>query len=275
MTPPSDIGPDPAAPFPRGSLGHAALTYAKAGWPVFPLQPGTKDPFKGSHGFKDATTELARIVQWWSTWPSANIGTPTGVLYDVLDIDARATGHGFDRADRLAAAGLLRGAVARSLTRNGGEQWYYPAADQQSRSIKGQFIDIKANGGYVVAPPSVVPADEGVDGPGQYSWLEFHTTSQGLPLDGAAIKMFLDPPKHSDNIDRTPLRRTGNIGPLQDWLSGQVEGNRNNALYWAAGRALDEGLDPAHLADVATMRLRLSPREVSSTIASARRGCAS
>lgn len=259
--------------FSKGTLGHAAVTYAKAGWPVFPLQPGTKDPFRGSHGFKDATTDLDRIVRWWLHQPTANIGTPTGVVYDVLDIDCRATGDGFDLADRLAAAGLLRGAVARSQTRNGGEQWFYPKADQQTRSFKGRFLDIKANGGYVVVPPSVVPADDGVDGPGRYSWLEFDIASQGQELDGGRIAAFVNPPRRTDSTDKNPRTRVaGSIQRLADWLRGQAEGNRNNALFWAAGRAVQDGLDPTELADVARRDLHLTEREVAATIASAKKG---
>ena len=259
-------------PFTRGTLGHAALTYIKAAWPVFPLKPATKEPFEQTHGFKDATTNPETVVRWWLRNPDANIGTPTGLLYDVLDIDCRLLGDGFDAADRLSAAGLLRGAVARSRTRNGGEQWFHPAGDQQTRTFKKHFIDIKANGGYVVVPPSKVPADEGVDGPGRYTWLEFDVRSPGEPLDGARIKAFLDPPRRTDNTDRTPRSGSVDVVRLAEWLAGQGEGNRNNALFWAANKGLAGGLDPDELADQARS-LGLSEREIKATIASARRSC--
>src|SRR5215208_1571557 len=85
----------------------AALSYAARGWPVFPLhnpiscETGmtcscmnpecdrkAKHP-RTEHGFKDATTLASLIEQWWTKWPNANIGMPTGTAsaLDVIDID--------------------------------------------------------------------------------------------------------------------------------------------------------------------------------------------
>ena len=54
-----------------------ALKYAAHGWPVFPVVPGEKIPVT-QHGFKDATTDPARIRAWWSANPGRNIGIATG-----------------------------------------------------------------------------------------------------------------------------------------------------------------------------------------------------
>src|SRR3990172_11227437 len=74
----------------------AALGYAEQGLPVFPIHSPissnggltcscanpkcdskAKHP-RTAHGFKDATTDAAIIKEWWSRWPNANIGIPTG-----------------------------------------------------------------------------------------------------------------------------------------------------------------------------------------------------
>ena len=55
-----------APAFAPNQLKLAALQYASAGCPVFPLAPNSKIPYKGSKGFKDATTDLGIIKQWWS-----------------------------------------------------------------------------------------------------------------------------------------------------------------------------------------------------------------
>src|SRR5574343_430012 len=74
------------------TLKEAALDYAAKGWPVFPCKPGGKEPLT-EHGFKDATTDTQRIEEWWSRWPSANIGFScgldgaTGPLQKLLMID--------------------------------------------------------------------------------------------------------------------------------------------------------------------------------------------
>lgn len=68
-------------------LGGAALAYAGRGIPVFRLRPGTKEPFHGSRGFYDATTDPKTIRRWWRESPSANIGIPTGRVSGVLALD--------------------------------------------------------------------------------------------------------------------------------------------------------------------------------------------
>src|SRR5690606_17894322 len=84
------------------SLGSVALWYAKRGWPVFPLRADgskcdgddkceqacqcSKKPAT-RHGLKDATLDLDKIKAWWSRHPKSNIGLPTGIAFDVIDID--------------------------------------------------------------------------------------------------------------------------------------------------------------------------------------------
>src|SRR5688572_8678748 len=71
----------------------AALLYAAAGWPVFPL--AGKVP-RTPHGVYNASADGHVIRAWWRRWPNANIGLPTGKLIGawVLDVDPR---HGGDR----------------------------------------------------------------------------------------------------------------------------------------------------------------------------------
>jgi Bifunctional DNA primase/polymerase, N-terminal len=67
----------------------AALNYAKRGLPVFPCRRADKSPL-APHGFKDATTDHQQIRQWWSKWPSAMIGMPTGMASGIVVIDIKA-----------------------------------------------------------------------------------------------------------------------------------------------------------------------------------------
>ena len=71
------------------NMRNAALWYAKRfGWHIFPLRPGTKEPFKDL-GVYAATNDLDQITAWWQRWPQANIGLHcggSGIL--MLDADA-------------------------------------------------------------------------------------------------------------------------------------------------------------------------------------------
>ena len=97
---------------PSRAVGRA-LAYASRGWPVFPCQPGSKEPAT-RHGFHDATTDPDQIRSWWQRQPDANLAIATGVPGpDVLDVDQHGqAGSGYAALSRLKRAGLLDGAGA-------------------------------------------------------------------------------------------------------------------------------------------------------------------
>ncbi len=61
---------------PRGTA-EQAQAYAAHGWPVFPCQPGSKQPAT-RHGFLDATTDPDQITWWWRHQADANLAIATG-----------------------------------------------------------------------------------------------------------------------------------------------------------------------------------------------------
>src|SRR5439155_14246039 len=94
------------------------------------------------------------IRAWWTECPTANIGTPTGGWCDVLDIDPR---HGGDEA--LAALERQHGPLpdtAEVLTGGGGRHIYFKPTPglRSSAGQVGAGLDVKAEGGYVLLPPS-------------------------------------------------------------------------------------------------------------------------
>ncbi len=264
--------------FSKGTLGHAAVVYAKAGWPVFPLQPGTKDPFRGSHGFKDATTALSRVLRWWQIEPEANIGHPTGVCADVLDVDVRSSGDGFAALAQLARCApvddsgrltLLAGAFAEAETRNGGRHYFYPPSGSKCRAFARHHLDIKATGGYVLLAPSKVPADDGIEGPGTYRWLDVDY-GYTWPLDAGAIAAQLAPLRAPHLV--VTKATGGSVDHLAAFVAVQPEGNRNLGLFWAACRAAEDGiLDSAGVEALvaAAVSAGLSEAEAKATVASA------
>lgn len=72
--------------------GRAALAYAGRGIPVFRLRPGTKQPFHGSRGFYDATTDLDTVRRWWDESPDANVAYPTGEASGFFVVDEDRAG---------------------------------------------------------------------------------------------------------------------------------------------------------------------------------------
>lgn len=140
-------------------LAKAAVTYAKWGWPVFPLGEQSKAPAipkrKGGNGFKDATSDVDRITAWWTRHPQHNIGLATGIMFAVIDIDPR--NGGIPSFINLLRDNKIRDAHAVAVTASGGLH-LYRKTDGKTRSYPGlaQGIDYKALGGYIVAPPSTL-----------------------------------------------------------------------------------------------------------------------
>lgn len=154
----------------------SALWYAaQRGWRVFPLHNlkasgactcGERDCSKGKHprtpnGCNDASTDPAQIRAWWKRWPLANVGIATGRGLVVLDVDPRNDGAE-SLSDLLTSLGQLPDTVE-VLTGGGGRHIYLSAVDttagkvfevRNSASVLGRGVDVRGDGGYVVAPPS-------------------------------------------------------------------------------------------------------------------------
>lgn len=155
------------------ALANAALWYAGHGVPCFPLKPRHKVPLT-ANGFKDATTDTTQVRDWWTRWPHANIGMPTGLLADVIDIDGPvgvANIAPYVESIRARCIGIV------STPRPGGLHYYVPPGERKnsaSKLLRG--VDTRATGGYVVLPPSVTD-EHGPDR--RYTWLR--------PLDTTAV----------------------------------------------------------------------------------------
>lgn len=147
-------------------LAPAALSYTARGWPVFPLKPREKVPLipkrAGGNGCKDATTDPARIRPWWDACPQANIGLVAEPFW-VLDVDyAGWDATQPDGATSLTALVERFGKLpptAMQLTGGGGWQYLF-AADERVRNGQKFLpgLDVRAPGGYIVAPPSIHPS---------------------------------------------------------------------------------------------------------------------
>ncbi len=153
------------------TLHRAAVHYATLGLHVFPLQPGSKIPYKGSRGCKDATSDTRQIYAWWTTRPTSNIGLATGHLIDVIDIDgAPGIASWVDLYDTLPP----RLGVA-STPRPGGTHLYIPAVEGRGNKAGiAAGVDYRGTSGYVVAPPSTTEQ-------GAYMWR--------MPLELPSLKV--------------------------------------------------------------------------------------
>lgn len=288
-----------------------ALAYAAKGVPVFPCGAQKKPRIKkcelceeagrlpgdaeylacaatprDGHGLYDGNVDPERIARWWSRWPNAMIGTPTaGHLVVDLDVDpdqpmrswdwwcSVAEPNGWQPNDTLMVATPSTGVHI---------WWRQPrgAGVRNSASKVTPFVDIRADGGYAILPPSA-------NHEGAYEWLN-------LEWDEGTSEIATAPPWLVDLCTRAqrPIRlvRASDI-PLQAGhgttyglraleaelgrLAVAHEGTRNDTLVRAAYRAgqlvSGDQLDAHHVADqllAVALRIGLDEREAQGTIRS-------
>lgn len=152
-------------------LRAAALALAEAGFAVVPVyeargpgcscgraacaHPG-KHP-RTPHGLLDATADLATIRRWWRAWPHANVAIRTGAVSGVFVVDVDPRHHGDAALAALVAEHGPLPDTLRVLSGGRGTHKYFehPGCPVPSRNgALGPGLDVKGDGGYVLAPPS-------------------------------------------------------------------------------------------------------------------------
>jgi hypothetical protein len=133
----------------------AALAYAARGWHVHPIRFRSKEP-ASPHGFRDATTDPARIRDWFERSPDLNVAIATGRISGVwvLDCDDGSADTLLDWEKE--SGGLPDTPLVQ--TGRGGRQAFFLNPSGLSIPSRVKFapgIDTRGEGGYVVAPPSV------------------------------------------------------------------------------------------------------------------------
>lgn len=137
----------------------AAFEYLGRGWNPLPLQPRSKVPLIPWRRLQHHRPGTSDLEQWWSWWPEANVGVITGATSRLAVVD-------LDNPEARALAKEL--GLPDAPTVQTGEGWHvYCAAVAPTRSVVGlrPGIDLRADGGYVVAPPSIHPSGA------VYTWL--------------------------------------------------------------------------------------------------------
>ena len=190
-----------------------ALAYAARGWKVLALQPNKKIPIASAlqeHGSKDATDNANHIRILWGEYPNANIGIATGEAsgLTVLDLDDKETAR--DKIEALA--GFTHPPVSYGVSTPRGWHLYYqfdPSISQSAGRV--EKVDIRNNGGYVVAA--------------------------GSEVDGVTYKALNELPVAT--WDFPPIFKNGyqaNRPAVKDWVtelqtSGTTEPGRNHQFF--------------------------------------------
>lgn len=253
-------------------LYRAAQELIRQEQPVFPCAAKgnrSKAPLT-KNGLYDATTDRNQIKAWLRAKPDLALAIPTGIVWDVLDVDTKRGVDGRAHLPTLNRLGLLDGCKRVIRTPSGGWHLYFrtaPGLTNKARALLG--LDVRTKGGYVLVPPSYIETE---DYAGSYEVIGDTVGSTDAPLLWDLIVTTLAPVDEMTKkpIDLLPSERRASIAHLREWVSVRLPGERNNALHWAVCRCIESGLDPHELVDAALLS-GLGEEETMKTIESALR----
>lgn len=246
-----------------------ATLYQRNGWAVIPLRPRMKMPYLHWKQGQSRAMSAAEIETFWRMAPDANVGLICGAVsgFFVLDCDS------WQAIDEVTARGLPRTLTTRTAS---GMHFYFKLPDFRVGN-RAKFLtgcDIRGDGGYVVAPPSIHPSGK------RYEW-------QGLAASGSIVaapnwlldilrpsplpKVIAAPPAPAKYSYYARIAFDNEIRRLTFAGAGERNNQLNRSAYClgqlVADGALRRGDVEDALRDVA-LSIGLSERETEATIAS-------
>lgn len=140
----------------------AAIKYVNDyGWAVFPVRPDKK-PYT-PNGCKDAKKDIGAIKHWWKKWPDALVGVATGSASNMIvideDIDETKGLDGYHEVASWEHDNQPLPETVQSITGRGGYHlfYHYTGSDIGNRTGILDGVDVRGEGGYIIAPPSRHP----------------------------------------------------------------------------------------------------------------------
>jgi Bifunctional DNA primase/polymerase, N-terminal/Primase C terminal 1 (PriCT-1) len=188
----------------------AALKLAEKGFAVFPCLPHAKEP-RTPRGFLDATKDPAVITAWYRGWSNCNVGIATGAPSNVVVIDVDVKHDGEKSVRQMESEfGPLPPSVE-SVTPSGGRHVFYrhpgwPVGCSVGKLASG--VDVRGDGGYVIAPPSIHPNGRryfwSVDSAGAFAdapqWLLEKIRAVAAPANGNGAALRAPPSEWRDLV---------------------------------------------------------------------------
>ena len=211
----------------------AAIEYAtKYKWAVFPCSPTSKKPLT-PHGCKDAKKSVGAIKAWWKKWPDASIGIATGSVSGLIvideDLDEDKGLNGYEAVGEWERINGTLPETVQCITGRGGYHLYYQydGTDIKNRAGILDGVDVRGEGGYVIAPPSMHPNGT------EYQWEDAPDEIPLAQID-ETVRRFL--------FGENEKPRTASDFKVPDRIPS---GKRNDTLFRLACSMQSQGLPDA------------------------------
>jgi hypothetical protein len=228
-----------------GNLNHA-LEFLKKGYSIIPCNGQKKPILKTWVEFQQRRPSVAEVTAWWEEHPNANIGIVCGAISNltVVDCDAPEAWKSLDEYIPTS----LQAPIVRTPSDN--HQIYFkytPGLHSQNRIMPD--TDIKAEGGYVIAPPSVCDYEKrGKRIHGNHRWHMNGIEPPVMPeeLANELKKRQAYRASKSESVSKKSDRWQ------DESLKGVAEGKRNATAAALAGDYIRRGLSDAEVLAILT-----------------------
>lgn len=215
-----------------------AMVYAANGISVFPVHSVNENgacscgkaecKHPGKHprtntGLNAATTDKKQIAEWWTKWSDSNIGIRTGVESRIWALDVDKKSNGYESLENLQKKYEKLPRTWTTITGGEGQHHIFSTDDPSIKNRAGILpgLDVRGEGGYIVAPPSSHKSGR------RYQW-QLHHSPEEVQISKA--------PEWLINLVKA---KNSMINTLGDKI---LEGKRNNFLTSHAGKLRQEGL---------------------------------
>jgi hypothetical protein len=203
------------------SMKDEASRLVERGCAVFPCRPDNKAPLT-PNGFKNASTDAGVISEWWSRWPNALIGVPTGSRFVVIDVDLQHVEAQHWYHENHARLPLTR----KHATRSGGRHLLFQPHDLIKCTVGKlhSHVDTRGHGGFIIWRPAC--------------GLEVQHANVLAVVPDWILKALSQPECVVQPIANpaTPEIAARQIEGIVRTIAGAPEGQRNSITFWGGCR---------------------------------------
>lgn len=199
---------------------------------MIPVEPRGKRPVIAWLEYQQRSADAEEARQWFATRRNANVAIVTGKISGLVVLDIDTAHHG---EESLRALEREHGAIpttVEAVTGSGGRHFYFshPGGLVRNRAGLMRGIDLRGDGGCVVAPPSVHRSGK------RYVWRKGHAPGEAAfaalpPWLLALVRGGTSQSAHSPAHWRSLVRE------------GINEGERNSTIASLAGHLLHRDVD--------------------------------
>lgn len=250
------------------SVVDIALHYLRQNWSVIPIDPNTKRPLVAWTQFQNRRATPAEVREWYATFQGAGVGIVTGKISQLVVVD-------FDGDAAINNLGEWP-ETYEVQTPNGIHRYYLLGPDDRAVtgvSMFGRGVDVRGEGGYVIAPPTtrrdgqayVLTVDQAP------LWRPAKLVAPKVDLTASAFDRVTLPGPDREQSSVGDADEINELWVARTLVSGAPKGARNDTLArltgYFAGKEVDQDITMVQLLQWGARCVPpMDPDEVAATV---------